>query len=65
MMRRVSEANTVVHNSSHKVAEYNDILTNKHKKIIVLYGWKVNVQEQNKIVGELHIPRENFTFPRS
>ena len=35
------------------------------KRIIVLYGWKVNVQEQNKIVGELHIPRENFTFPRS
>ena len=33
--------------------------------IIVLYGWKVNVQEQNEIVGELHIPRENFTFPRS
>ena len=31
-------------------------------RIIVLYGWKVNVQEQNKIVGELHIPRENFTF---
>ena len=34
-------------------------------EIIVLYGWKVNVQEQNEIVGELHIPRENFTFPRS
>ena len=33
--------------------------------IIVLYGWKVNVQEQNEIVGKLHIPRENFTFPRS
>ena len=35
------------------------------KGIIVLYGWKVIVQEQNEIVGELHIPRENFPFPRS
>ena len=37
----------------------------RFNRIIVLYGWKVNVQEQNEIVGELHIPRENFPFPRS
>ena len=45
-----------------------NILGRKYRNsigIIVLYGWKVNVQEQNEIVGELHIPRENFTFPRS
>ena len=39
--------------------------TRRYTRMIVLYGWKVNVQEQNEIVGELHIPRENFTFPRS
>ena len=41
------------------------ILSTRILGIIVLYGWKVNVQEQNKIIGELHIPRENFPFPRS
>ena len=38
---------------------------NEEVRIIVRHGWKVIVKEQNEILGKLHIPRENFTFPRS